>query len=233
MLLRFSGGLADLVSPRRRGPVAYDGTSSLGHVVESAGVPLTEVGELREDGEPVPPARRPRPGAVIDVLPVRRPQPAPARYLLDVHLGTLARRMRLLGLDTAYGNDLDDDELACRANAEDRVLLTKDRGLLRRRALRHAAYVRGDRPDDQLRDVLDRFAPGLAPWTRCTACNTPLAPVGKAEVADELPPGTRRTYDTFARCPACRRVYWPGAHHARLQAVVAAAESAVSASRAR
>jgi uncharacterized protein with PIN domain len=85
------------------------------------------------------------------------------------------------------------------------------------------AYVRGDRADEQLRDVLDRFAPPLAPWTRCTACNGALAPVGKSEVEHLLRPGTRRTQDAFVRCRACGHVYWPGAHHARLEEIVAAA----------
>jgi len=158
---------------------------------------------------------------------VRRPQPLPSpRFLLDVHLGTLARRLRLLGVDTAYGNDLDDDTLIAWANSERRVLLTQDRGLLRRRKLWHGAYVRGARPDEQLADVLDRFALPLAPWTRCTACNGQLSPVDKADVEQLLPPGTRCTYDSFTRCATCGRIYWRGAHSKRLEPIV---ESAIRA----
>ncbi|MFF9556644.1 Mut7-C RNAse domain-containing protein [Streptomyces albus] len=208
---------------------AYDGTSSLGHVVQSLGVPLTEVSRLRVDGAEVPAAHRPADGAHIGLVPVPRPQPlppgspCPPRFLLDVHLGALARRLRLLGVDTAYRNDAHDAELVDRANAERRILLTRDRGLLRRRALWLGAYVHGDAPDRQTADVLSRFDPPLAPWTRCPACNGPLEPVAKEEIADRLPPGTRRTYDTFTRCGHCARLYWPGAHHRRLAARVAAA----------
>jgi uncharacterized protein len=92
-----------------------------------------------------------------------------------------------------------------------------------RRAVWAGAHVRGDRPDAQLDDVLDRFAPTLAPWTRCTACNGELAAVPKDEVVTELEPGTRRRYERFARCRSCRRVYWRGAHGRRLDAMVAAA----------
>ncbi|WP_084517602.1 Mut7-C RNAse domain-containing protein [Microtetraspora niveoalba] len=208
--------------------VPYDGTSSLGHVVESIGVPLTEVGALTADGHTVPPSYRPAPGEAVRVLGVERPQRVPsARFLLDVHLGTLARRLRVVGVDAAYRNDLDDDVLVERANAERRVLLTQDRGLLRRRALWLGAYVRGSRPDEQLADVLERFAPPLAPWTRCTACNGPLVAAGKAEVERRLPPGTRRTYETFARCRACHRVYWRGAHGGRLEEIIAQARQIV------
>lgn len=206
--------------------VAHDGTSSLGHLVQSAGVPLPEVGRLLVDGTEVTPSYRPRHGDVVRVEAVTRPQPlppGPPRFLLDVHLGTLARRLRLLGLDTAYDSGAHDDELVRAAVAEGRVLLTKDRGLLRRRDLPHAAYVRGTRGDDQLADVLDRFAPPLAPYTRCTACNGVLRAVAKADIAARLEPGTARNFQEFAQCTACERVFWRGAHARRLDVVVGAA----------
>jgi uncharacterized protein with PIN domain len=208
--------------PRRRRPefaVPYDGNASPGHVVQALGIPLTEV------APPAVGATRLRDGAVVELEPPSRPQPLPdgARFLLDVHLGSLARRLRLLGVDTAYGNEAGDPELVERAGRERRVLLTQDRGLLMRRALRAAAYVRGGGADAQLADVLDRFAPPLAPWTRCPACNGELAEVAKAEVADRLEPGTLRCYERFTRCRSCGRVYWRGAHGSRLDAVVAAA----------
>jgi len=211
-------------------PVALDGTSSLGHVVESLGVPLTEVGLLLVNDEPAEAGYRPGDGDVVTVVAVRRPQPLPsARFVLDVHLGTLARRLRLAGVDAAYANDADDDVLIEQANAGRRVLLSQDRGLLRRRKLWLGAYVRGARPDDQFRDVLDRFAPPLAPWTRCPACNGPLSPVAKAAVDPLLPPGTRRTYQVFARCDSCGQVYWHGAHSRRLEAIIASAVRTVAA----
>jgi uncharacterized protein with PIN domain len=222
--LRFADELRIFLAPRHRdgrAVVTCDGTSTLGHVIESLGVPLPEVGDLRIDGEPVTAASRPADGQVAEVAAVRRPQPLPdARFVLDVHLGTLARRLRLTGVDAAYAKDRDDDALIAQANAEGRALLTQDRGLLRRRKLWMGAYVRGADPDDQLDDVLDRFAPRLAPWTRCTACNGMLAPARKADVERMLLPGTRRTYREFARCTACGRVYWRGAHSARLASIV-------------
>ena len=221
-----------LASRHREGgrvETGIDGTSSLGHVVESLGVPLTEVGALVCRGEHVAPGHRPSEDDRVEVLAVRRPQRVPApRFLLDVHLGTVARRLRLVGVDTAYGNDLDDDTLIEMANDQRRVLLTQDRGLLRRRKLWFGAFVRGSRPGDQFADLLDRFAPPLAPWTRCVACNGDLAQVVKETVADRLEPGTRRSHDTFARCESCGHVYWKGAHHERLEAIVNDALARVS-----
>lgn len=227
MELAFAPELRMFLAPQNRGGavrVRADGTSTLGHLVEAAGVPLPEVGSLFVNLAQARPSHQPGPGDRILVEAVSRPQQLPGpRFLLDVHLGALARRMRLVGLDTAYSNDRDDDTLIEFANAGGRVLLTKDRGLLRRRRLWLGAYVRGDRADDQLTDVLDRFAPPLTPWSRCVACNGLLAPVPKSEVAAELLPGTRRTYQEFSRCDCCGRVYWRGAHSRRLDRIVAAA----------
>lgn len=233
--LRIACDLQFFLAPRRRHravQLAHDGTSTLGHLVQSAGVPLTEVGEMRIADRVATPAMRPAPGAVVSVPARDRPQPTPTwppRFLLDVHLGTLARRLRLVGLDAGYRNDRDDARLASLAAAQDRVLLSKDRGLLQRRAVRAGAYVRGDRPDDQLADILDRFAPPLRPWTRCLSCGGELRGVGKSDVLDQLRPGTRRTYDVFARCEQCGQVYWHGAHARRLDALVAAATRTVQA----
>jgi uncharacterized protein len=211
---------------RRHGEVdvVAGSASSLLHIVESLGVPRTEIGELRIAGRVASPDERPRDGDLVEVSPVLRPQRVPdPRFVVDVHLGTLARRMRLLGIDVAYRNDASDPELAAQAAAEGRILLTKDRGLLRRRAVPVGAYVRGSRPADQLRDVLERFDPPLAPWTRCPACNGVLEAVPEHVVRHRLEEGTRRSYHDFSRCVDCGRPYWRGAHAQRLEAIVAEA----------
>ncbi|MEV7138661.1 Mut7-C RNAse domain-containing protein [Streptomyces tauricus] len=225
--VEFAPGLRVFVPHGRRSgatSVATDGSSTLGHVVESLGVPLTEVGALVVNGRPVATSHLPAAADSVEVRAVERPQPvpgAPLRFLLDVHLGTLARRMRLLGVDTAYESlDIGDPALAARSAAEQRVMLSRDRGLLRRRELWAGAFVYSTRPDEQLRDVLGRFAPALRPWSRCTACNGLLEEASKDEVAEQLEGGTRRSYDVFARCAECGRAYWRGAHHQQLEAIV-------------
>ncbi|MFG2330717.1 Mut7-C RNAse domain-containing protein [Streptomyces sp. NPDC048604] len=227
IFVSFAPGLRLFVGAERRSgrtSVATDGVSTLGHVVESLGVPLTEAGRLLVDGRPVDVSHIPAAGESVEVEGVVRPQQvpgAPLRFLLDVHLGTLARRLRLLGVDAAYeSEDLGDPALAALSAKEQRVMLSRDRGLLRRRELWAGAYIYSDRPDEQLRDVLERFAPPLAPWTRCTACNGLLTEADKDSVREQLEHGTERTYDVFAQCTACERVYWRGAHHARLDAIV-------------
>jgi uncharacterized protein with PIN domain len=193
---------------RRGGPlrVAVDGTSPLGHVVQSLGVPLPEVGRLLVNGEPALSGYRPASGDVVKVDPVRR----------------------LAGVNTAYADDAGDDALIGQANASRRVLLTQDGGLLCRRKLRLGAYVRGAHPDDQFRDVLDRFAPPLAPWTRCPARNGHLFPAAKEAAGSFLQPGTRRTCQAFSRCQSCGQVYWRGARSKRLEEIIDSPVRAVS-----
>jgi uncharacterized protein len=210
--------------PELRLPV--DGTSTVGHLLAAAGVPKTEVGDVVVNGLPVDLAYRPRPGDRISVRPVAWPQSTPTsppRFVLDVHLGTLGRRMRLLGLDTTYDRHADDDTLLETSLTQERVLLTRDRGLLHRRALRWGAHVNPVVPDEQLREVLDRFAPPVQPWTRCPACNGTLVDAPKSEVNEQLEDGTRRCYETFRRCRECGHIYWRGAHAHRLEAIVDAA----------
>ncbi|MGW1679729.1 Mut7-C RNAse domain-containing protein [Saccharopolyspora sp. NPDC002376] len=227
--VRIAPELRFFAAPRNRGDVVevtYDGTATLGHLAESLGVPLTEIGALLADGVPRDPGYQPCGGMTVEIRSVARPQAAPPRFLLDVHLGKLARRLRLVGVDTAYRNDADDDELIAKASREHRMLLTQDRGLLQRRALWAGAYVRGSDPARQLVDVIERFAPPLAPWTRCTSCNGLLVRVSKEDVEEEIEPGTRRYYDEYARCRDCGRVYWRGAHSRRINAIIRSARDA-------
>jgi uncharacterized protein with PIN domain len=220
--LAFLLPLRDRAAGERR--LRFDPDATVGHVVRAAGVPLTEAGTLTLDGVPTSAAARTAPGGIVGVSPVARPQPVPAGgFLLDVGLGSLTRRLRLLGLDAAYDSRADDAALVARAAAEDRVLLTQDRGLLMRRALPAGALVRGSGTEEQLADVLDRFAPPLAPLTRCTACGGRLDAVPKEEVAGLLEPGTRRSYAEFSRCASCGQVYWRGAHARRIDEIVARA----------
>lgn len=214
------------VAARNRRPgaaVETDATSSLGHVVEALGVPLVEVGELRVDGRPAPVGHIPVSGEHIEVGKLAYPQrvEGPLRFLLDIHLGTLARRLRLLGVDAAYETpDIGDAALATRSATEHRVLLSRDRGLLHRRELFAGAYVYSHQPAVQLDEILDRFQPELAPWTRCTACNGVLRPVSKEEMRNRLESGTAKSYDAFAECESCGQAYWRGAHSASLDAIV-------------
>jgi uncharacterized protein with PIN domain len=162
----------------------------------------------------------------FDIAGVTRVRPRPlrvTRFVLDIHLGKLARLLRLLGFDARYTNDADDAALAAISRDEHRILLTRDRGLLKRRAVSHGYLVRSDNPRTQVREVVGRFhvAGQARPFTRCLRCNGLLEDVPRAAVLDQLEPLTRQHYDEFQRCRECGHVYWRGSHHARLERIAA------------
>ena len=127
-------------------------------------------------------------------------------------LGTLAKWLRILGYDTLFDASLNDHQLARLARAENRVLLTRDRELARRRGL-HALLVAGEHLDDQVRQVLSELS--LVPdgaFSRCPVCNQPLEAIDRETAQARVPAYVVQTYDSFSCCPACRRVYWRGTH---------------------
>ena len=107
--------------------------------------------------------------------------------------------------------------------ASDRILLTRDLGLLKRKVITHGTFVRNTDPREQVREIVRRFqlAGSITPFTRCVTCNGLLEEVAKAEVEEHLPPMTRQLYHEFRRCTRCRKTYWAGAHHGPLAAMVA------------
>jgi hypothetical protein len=139
--------------------------------------------------------------------------------VVDANLGKLARYLRLLGFDTRYRNDFDDPELAEISAKEHRILLTRDRDLLKRSLVTHGYYVRARKPDRQVQEVLERFdlRRSLQPFQRCTACNGELTEVPKESVAERLEPKTRHYHDRFWHCGGCDRIYWRGGHYRRMR----------------
>ena len=235
---RFYAELGDFLPPSRRGvafPHEFRGGPSVKDAIESLGVPHTEIDLILADGESVDFSWPLRDGARVsvypvfeslDIAPLARVRPAPlreVRFVLDVHLGRLARSLRMLGFDARWSNDAGDAELAGLAAAEHRVLLTRDAGLLKRRSVTHGYRVRETDPRRQLVEVVHRLdlLRSIVPFRRCLCCNALLEVVRKEDVADALPPRVRERHAAFRRCPACRRVYWAGSHHRRMEALVA------------
>ena len=220
-------------------PVPLPHRRSIKDAVESVGVPHTEVAAVLVDGHPAHLDDHLDGGEVVvvhDVLdppeglgcPAQPPLPTDPRFVADVHLGTLARRLRLLGFDTWYATEAEDARLADVAVTEGRILLSRDRGLLCRRVVRLGALVRPDQPDAQLDEVVARFglAARVRPGTRCPRCNGRTRAVGRDEVRDDLEPGTLAAgYTDFRRCRDCRQLYWPGAHADDLAGIVDRATS--------
>jgi uncharacterized protein with PIN domain len=219
---------------KREFDYAFDGTPAVKDCIEAVGVPHTEVDLILVDGASVDFEHRLKGGERVAVYPVferldisavNRLRPKPLRepqFILDVHLGKLARYLRLLGFDVVYENDLGDAEIAARAVGERRIVLTRDRGLLKRSEVTHGLWLRNTDPRRQLIEVIARLdlRQRIAPFSRCMECNGVLEKVPESVVRHALPEGVRGRYETIARCPGCHRRYWPGSHYARLSELV-------------
>ena len=198
--------------------------------IEALGVPHTEVDLIIVNGRSVGFDYRLQDGdrvAVypmfesLDITPIVRLRPDPLRktaFVLDGHLGKLARLLRLLGFDVLYRNDFDDHEIIRLAVNEHRIILTRDRWLLRVKAVTHGYCLHSMDPEAQARDVLRRFdlAGRVQLLQRCPLCNGALQSVPKAEILTQLEPLTRQHYEEFWRCADCEKIYWRGAHYPRL-----------------
>lgn len=238
--LRFYAELRDFL-PRdlQSGTVtrSFDVPGSVKDMIEACGIPHTEVDLIVANGHSVDFSHLVNGGELIsvfpvfeslDITPIVKVRPAPlrtARFVSDNHLGRLARYLRLLGLDTLYKRDWTDSELVRISIEEQRILLTRDVGLLKRGSVTHGYYVRATDPREQVTEVVRRLhlARQLTPLTRCMSCNGELLPVAKDEIAHRLPPETRRYFNEFQICGSCDKVYWQGAHHSELSQIITAA----------
>ena len=234
---RFYEELNDFIAPDRRGhefsvPCARAATTK--HMIEALGVPHTEVELILLNGESVGFERLLADGdrvavyptfETFDVTPLLRLRSQPlrvSRFVADAHLGGLALLLRMMGLDTLYDNAFADDEIERLARADHRIVLTRDRELLKRSGITHGMYVRALRSTEQLREVFERLdlARGAHPFTRCLHCNARLVAIDKVQALPALPPRVAQQFERFSACEGCARVFWEGSHWRRMQGLI-------------
>jgi uncharacterized protein with PIN domain len=203
-------------------------------LIESLGVPHTEVDLVLINGRSASFQRKVSPGDRISVYPVFesleisaitkvRPEALRrTRFVLDVHLGRLAKLLRMLGFDTLYSNSYDDSSLSRISRDERRIILTRDRQLLKRSVITHGYCLRSDQPMEQLLEVVKRFdlREKLRPFSRCLRCNSVLEDIDPEKAASSVPPYVARTYERFKTCPDCGRVYWRGSHWEHMRRIL-------------
>jgi len=235
--LRFYEELNDFLPAERRKrafAVEVDRARSVKDAIESVGVPHTEVDLVIVDGRSVDFTHLLRGGERVavypmferlDITPLVRLRPRALRdprFVADTHLGKLARHLRMAGFDTLYGNDWDDERIVALSLAQRRTILTRDKGMLRRREVERGYFVRAVDSEAQLAEVVRalQLEPLIAPFVRCRECNAALEEVGREAVLERLPEKVRAFYDRFKHCPGCGRVYWEGTHFARMKGVL-------------
>jgi uncharacterized protein len=228
---RFHGELENFLAREHRGAAIsheYARAASMKQAIESLGVPHTEVGRITVNGHTATIARTVRESDAVEIFPHEpgeAPFEAPLAFVADAHMGGLARMLRMLGFDTAYDNGFDDPEIVALAADERRVVLTRDRELLKCREILRGCYVHALKPEAQLREVARRYAIAkhMQPFALCLHCNLPLALAAREAVEAQVPERIRQRYESFMHCPGCDRVYWEGSHWARMRELLAEA----------
>ena len=203
---------------------------SVKDMIESLGVPHTEIDLIIVNGESVDFTYHVQGMDIVhvypvfetfDISPIIKLHPEPLRnprFITDCHLGRLAKYMRLLGFDTFYKTDLEDSTIVQISIDDTRIILTKDRGLLKRNMVTHGYYVRDSNPKNQIIEVVRRFdlSSMIKPFTRCIKCNGNISPIRKELVIDRLLEKTKATYSDFFICNECDQIYWKGSHYDKM-----------------
>ncbi len=228
--LRFYEELNDFLHPvKRKTPFQYQfyGNPSVKDVIESCGVPHTEIDLIIANGNSVGFEYRVEDGDYIsvypefesiDINPIQKLRPAPLRtpaFILDVHLGTLARYLRMCGFDSIYRNDYTDVEIIELSVKEKRCILTRDVGILKKNKVLRGYWIRNQLPVKQLEEVIERFdlAKMIKPFSLCIECNAKLNKIEKEKIENLLPPKVKKIHTEFYRCPNCKKIYWKGTHY--------------------
>jgi uncharacterized protein len=241
---RFYEELNDFLPlPKRKTafPYVFNGHPAIKDPIEAMGIPHTEVDLIVVNGESVGFDYQLQPddrAAVypvfesFDISPIVKLRDAPLRrtaFVLDVHLGKLARILRLLGFDVVYRNDFDDPEIIRIGLDEHRIILTRDRRMLFHKIITHGRCLHSTNPEQQASEVLERFdlVGQVRRFRRCPACNGFVQSVEKDPILHRIEPLTRKHYNEFFQCLECGKVYWKGSHFERivgkLDAIIAAA----------
>lgn len=235
--LRFYEELNDFLPPdkrKRRFEHSFIDRTSIKDMIESLGVPHTEVDLILVNGNSVDFSYLVNDGDDISVYPVfeslditnlqhlrAKPLRKP-KFILDVHLGTLAKYMRMLGFDSLYKNNFSDDEIVKISLREKRTILTKDRGILKRTEVTHGYWLRSVKAENQIAEVIERFdlKKQIKELSRCLICNSQLNNIAKEKISDRLPPKVRKFQNKFYYCKECSKIYWKGSHYTNMLTVI-------------
>ncbi|MGB7338611.1 MAG: Mut7-C RNAse domain-containing protein [Phototrophicaceae bacterium] len=155
----------------------------------------------------------------IRLLPPYHGRP---KFILDTHLGRLAAYLRMMGFDTLYENDYDDDVLAEISATEHRILLTRDLGVLKRGIVIYGYFVRNTDPYERLLEISERYklADAIEPFGRCMTCNGTLHTIEKESVRDLVEADTYANFDDYHQCQSCQKIFWKGSHYEKMQRLI-------------
>jgi uncharacterized protein with PIN domain len=226
---RFYEELNDFLPDKRKKTLfsyPFEGNPAIKDTIEAIGVPHTEIDLILVNGSSVSFHYKLKNNDHVSVYPVfesfdiseiSRLRNEPLRnpkFILDVHLGKLAKYLRMAGLDTLYENYYTDSEIVKISKKEKRIILTRDIGILKFKDIRYGYWIRSQNPTEQFGEIVRRFdlPTYFKPFYRCINCNGLIRKTTKKSVLNILQPKTRKFYHEFYQCESCNKVYWKGSH---------------------
>lgn len=216
---------------RKQFSYQFKGKSAIKDAIEAIGVPHTEVDLIVVNGESVGFEYHLKDDDIVavypvfeslDISPILRLRPRPlrnTRFILDVHLGKLARMLRMLGFDTLYEESYNDAEIVAHAVKDKRIIITRDQNLLKIKAVTHGYWLRSTDPMDQIIEVINRFdiKSQIKPFIRCMVCNGLIEEIDKTKIIKKVSAKTLKYYDVFFTCSSCGKIYWQGSHYKKME----------------
>jgi uncharacterized protein with PIN domain len=210
---------------------SFNGNPTVKDAIEAMGVPHVEVDLILVNSQSVNFSFKLRNADSVsvypvfesfDITPVTHLREKPLRdlkFILDVHLGKLAKYLRLCGFDTCYQTDYNDQEIIRLSFSDKRIILTHDVELLKNKKVTHGYWIRSQHLNEQLIEVFQRFdlKNRIRPFSRCMECNHLLEEILKEAILNRLSPRTREYYHEFKKCSYCGRIYWEGSHYERMR----------------
>lgn len=221
----FIGSLNDFLNYKQKEKpleVSFSGNPGIKDIIESLGVPHVEIQLIRVNSIPVDFSYHIKNADKVEispfssgVVPSEKNRPS---FILDVHLGKLARYLRMMGFDSIYRNNFSDPELVTLSCKENRILLTRDIGILKYGCLRYGYWVRSTVALEQAKEIASHYnlCSSVLPFSLCMECNSSLLKVSKSQIEEQIPPLTRKYYDSFSQCVNCQKIYWQGSHYNRM-----------------
>ena len=230
MTIRFYEELNDFLTQEKRKKRfihKFIDRTSVKDFIESLGVPHTEVDMILVNGKSVSFDYLINDKDDISVYPVfesfniadvqhLRAQPLrEPKFICDIHLGKLAKKLRMLGIDTLYFNVISNLEIVNISSNERRAILTRNFELLKIKAVTHGYYIRNSDPIKQTGEVIKRFhlEKTLQHFSRCLECNTLLAAVSKEIIIGRIPQKVKESQSEYFVCEKCNKIFWKGTHY--------------------
>jgi uncharacterized protein with PIN domain len=210
----------------------FDDNPSIKDSIEAIGIPHVEVGEIIVNDEQKDFSYKLQNNDKVEVYSFYendiknklRPNIELYNFMTDENVGGMAKYLRMLGFNTIMIPEISDKEVAKIAEKENRILLSRDFGLLKRKNVTHGIFLRSTNTEEQIYEVIKKYKLDqlFKPFSICIECNGCIKLIRSSDLLEEdkIEDGVLKDYNEFFRCTNCKKVFWKGSHYQRMRLLV-------------